>query len=173
MLERDWLSNREGTLYQSTNLNQHHQRRTPPAKLKVGLDLTGWMLQLLARSRRLPIVTFPSPPLLSSTQPVGIRRILSNRYIPSPRSASTMAASHDKEDWKSIVNPGVPSYSVFSRPVQISEQDDREYRVIRLGNGLEAMVVHDAKADKAAASLDVAVGHLNDPVSASFASSSP
>jgi hypothetical protein len=27
-------------------------------------------------------------------------------------------------------------------------------------NGLEAMLVHDSKANKAAASLDVAVGHL-------------
>ena len=44
-------------------------------------------------------------------------------------------------------------------------QDDREYRVIRLENGLEATLVRDATADKAAASLDVAVGHLSDPVS--------
>ena len=45
-----------------------------------------------------------------------------------------------------------------------SENDDRNYRVIRLENGLEATVIQDATADKAAASLDVAVGHLNDPV---------
>ena len=36
--------------------------------------------------------------------------------------------------------------------------------MIRLQNGLEAMLVHDIKADKSAASLDVAVGHLYDPV---------
>ena len=56
-------------------------------------------------------------------------------------------------------------YEVYSKPVEKSPQDDREYRVIRLDNGLQAMLVHDAKADKAAASLDVAVGHLYDPVS--------
>jgi len=36
--------------------------------------------------------------------------------------------------------------------------------MIRLQNGLEAMLIHDIKADKSAASLDVAVGHLYDPV---------
>ena len=53
----------------------------------------------------------------------------------------------------------------YSKAIQKSPQDDREYRLIRLSNGLQAMLVHDAKADKAAASLDVAVGHLYDPVS--------
>jgi hypothetical protein len=59
----------------------------------------------------------------------------------------------------------VPSYSVFTKPIERSQQDDRDYRLIRLENGLEALLVHDAKADKAAASLDVSVGHLADPVS--------
>lgn len=38
-------------------------------------------------------------------------------------------------------------------------------RIIRLENGLKATLVSDPKSDKAAASLDVAVGHLDDPVS--------
>lgn len=62
-------------------------------------------------------------------------------------------------------NTNVPAYEVFAKDIQKSERDDREYKVIRLQNGLQAMLVHDAKADKAAASLDVAVGHLYDPVS--------
>jgi hypothetical protein len=66
------------------------------------------------------------------------------------------------------ISPKVPSYWVYTKPIQKSQQDDREYRLIRLDNGLQAMLVHDAKADKAAASLDVAVGHLHDPVSTHF-----
>lgn len=63
------------------------------------------------------------------------------------------------------VNPkDAPSFSVFTKQIQKSEQDDREYQIIRLENGLQATLIHDAKADKAAASLDVAVGHLHDPV---------
>ncbi|THU96371.1 hypothetical protein K435DRAFT_664679, partial [Dendrothele bispora CBS 962.96] len=67
--------------------------------------------------------------------------------------------------WRRVSPPRseVPPYSQFVKPIQKSQQDDREYRIIKLDNGLEATLVHDLKADKAAASLDVAVGHLSDP----------
>ncbi|RSL76374.1 hypothetical protein CEP52_017790, partial [Fusarium oligoseptatum] len=32
--------------------------------------------------------------------------------------------------------------------------DDRDYRVVRLGNELEALLVHDPETDKASAALD-------------------
>jgi insulysin len=76
----------------------------------------------------------------------------------------------DVQYWRRQISPNVPSYWVFTKPIQKSQQDDREYRLIRLDNGLQAMLVHDAKADKAAASLDVAVGHLHDPVCTPFLS---
>jgi insulysin len=62
-------------------------------------------------------------------------------------------------DWTSVTKDGCPSYLTFQKPIQKSQQDDRDYRLIRLENGLHAMLVHDVKADKAAASLDVAIGH--------------
>lgn len=71
----------------------------------------------------------------------------------------------DVQYWRRQISPKAPPYWVFTKPIQKSQQDDREYRLIRLDNGLQAMLVHDAKADKAAASLDVAVGHLQDPAS--------
>lgn len=40
--------------------------------------------------------------------------------------------------------------------------DDRAYRVIRLPNQLEALLVHDADTDKASAALDVNVGAFSD-----------
>ncbi|KAI0128922.1 peptidase M16 inactive domain-containing protein [Xylariales sp. AK1849] len=40
--------------------------------------------------------------------------------------------------------------------------DDRTYRVVRLSNGLEALLVHDAETDKASAALDVNVGSFSD-----------
>jgi len=40
--------------------------------------------------------------------------------------------------------------------------DDRTYRVIRLPNELEALLVHDAETDKASAALDVNVGSFSD-----------
>nr|XP_036584366.1 zinc protease [Colletotrichum truncatum]KAF6793884.1 zinc protease [Colletotrichum truncatum] len=40
--------------------------------------------------------------------------------------------------------------------------DDRTYLVIRLSNGLEALLVHDPDTDKASAALDVNVGNFSD-----------
>lgn len=40
--------------------------------------------------------------------------------------------------------------------------DDRDYRVVRLENDLEALLVHDPDTDKASAALDVNVGNFSD-----------
>jgi insulysin len=40
--------------------------------------------------------------------------------------------------------------------------DDRTYRVIRLPNQLEALLIHDPETDKSSASLDVNVGSFSD-----------
>ncbi|KAI0310642.1 Metalloenzyme, LuxS/M16 peptidase-like protein [Amylostereum chailletii] len=76
-----------------------------------------------------------------------------------------VGAPEDLANWRRV-DPATEKrggFSVYTKPIQKSEQDDREYRLIELDNGLQAMLVQDAKADKAAASLDVAVGHLHDP----------
>ncbi|KAJ4493396.1 Metalloenzyme, LuxS/M16 peptidase-like protein [Lentinula lateritia] len=67
--------------------------------------------------------------------------------------------------WRRVTptQAGIPPFSVFTKQIQKSPQDDRKYRIIELENGLKAVLIHDGKADKAAASLDVAVGHLSDP----------
>jgi len=67
-------------------------------------------------------------------------------------------------DWVRVERSGAISHLVYTKPIVKSAQDDRDYRIIQLENGLQATLVHDGKADKAAASLDVAVGHLYDPV---------
>lgn len=41
--------------------------------------------------------------------------------------------------------------------------DDRAYRVIRLPNQLEVLLVHDEDTDKASAAMDVNVGNFSDP----------
>lgn len=72
------------------------------------------------------------------------------------------------DNWQRIEKhkTSVPPYTLFTKPIEKSQLDDREYRLIKLENGLLAMLIHDATADIAAASLDVAVGHLSDPVGA-------
>ena len=46
-----------------------------------------------------------------------------------------------------------------------SEGDQRNYRGLVLGNGLKILLVSDPTTDKAAAALDVNIGHMSDPIS--------
>ncbi len=46
--------------------------------------------------------------------------------------------------------------------LEAPELDDRSYRVIRLANKLEALLVHDPDTDKASASVNVNVGSFSD-----------
>jgi insulysin len=56
------------------------------------------------------------------------------------------------------------THAVFMKPIESSPNDKRSYRLVRLNNELEVLLIHDAIADKSAAALDVHVGHLSDPV---------
>ncbi|KAI0480517.1 ubiquitin carboxyl-terminal hydrolase-like protein [Xylariaceae sp. FL0804] len=46
--------------------------------------------------------------------------------------------------------------------LEVPSLDDRQYRVVRLPNQLEALLVHDPDTDKASAALDVNVGAFSD-----------
>ncbi|CAG8442164.1 10344_t:CDS:10 [Acaulospora morrowiae] len=55
------------------------------------------------------------------------------------------------------------THAVFSIPLEKSNNDDREYRLIRLANELEALLIHDPNTDKSSAAMDVHVGQIHDP----------
>ena len=44
-----------------------------------------------------------------------------------------------------------------------SEADKRQYRGTVLANGIKVVLVSDPTADKAAAALDINIGHMSDP----------
>jgi insulysin len=48
--------------------------------------------------------------------------------------------------------------------LEAPELDDRAYRVVRLSNKLEALLIHDPDTDKASASVNVNVGSFSDPL---------
>lgn len=54
-------------------------------------------------------------------------------------------------------------FTTVTDSLEKPEVDERDYRIIRLANELEVLLVHDAETDKASAALDVHVGHLSDP----------
>ncbi|KAG0267649.1 Insulinase (Peptidase M16) [Actinomortierella ambigua] len=55
------------------------------------------------------------------------------------------------------------TYADFTKTIEKSLNDDRDYRLLRLSNELEVLLIHDPNVDKSAAALDVHVGHLSDP----------
>ena len=57
------------------------------------------------------------------------------------------------------------THYILDRPIEKSDSDDRDYRMIKLKNDLEALIIHDIETDKASAALDVHVGSMSDPVS--------
>ena len=115
------------------------------------------MLRLLATRRRIPLSWTLAPSYRAAQH-------RSRNGLSFYAGLAMAANAADSGVWTRVTTGPTP-YDVFTKPIQKSPQDDREYRLIRLENGIQAMLVHHAKADKAAASLDVAVGHLYDPVS--------
>lgn len=72
----------------------------------------------------------------------------------------------DSNAWKHIpATSDLPAYHVFLKPIEKPALDTREYQLLRLENGLQALLIHDKDADTSAAAMDIAVGHLSDPVS--------
>ncbi|XDG00719.1 hypothetical protein ABKA04_000334 [Annulohypoxylon sp. FPYF3050] len=55
-----------------------------------------------------------------------------------------------------------PPVERITDQLEVPLLDDRTYRVIRLPNQLEALLVHDPDTDKASAALDVNVGNFSD-----------
>ena len=64
-------------------------------------------------------------------------------------------------DWNAS-NDG--SHYVYAHPLERPDSDDREYRLVRLANQLEVLLISDPETDRASAALDVHVGNLSDPV---------
>jgi insulysin len=75
------------------------------------------------------------------------------------------AATQHTGEWIHVqATETVPAHLRFLRTIDKPELDTREYRMLRLGNGLLTVLIHDDHADKAAACLSIAVGHMQDPV---------
>jgi insulysin len=56
----------------------------------------------------------------------------------------------------------VPAFTAGPVPVS-SALDTRDYRAITLANKLKVLLISDPDSEKAAAAMDVGVGHYSDP----------
>lgn len=59
-------------------------------------------------------------------------------------------------------SPAMTQIERITENLEKPELDDRSYRVIRLPNQLEALLVHDPDTDKASAAVNVNVGNFSD-----------
>ena len=120
--------------------------------------LAQWRIALRRATRTIPLVrTLNNVPSVHRTPPIHISQML-------PRQLATVAAATPgfvRKETK--FSGGHAGYSVFTEPIDKPLSDDREYKLIRLDNELEALLIHDPTADKASAAMDVRVGHLSDP----------
>jgi len=82
-----------------------------------------------------------------------------SRSSPRPSPAAALRNHHREPP----PPPGSQPVERLTDTLETPSLDDRDYRVIRLANELEALLVHDAETDKASAALDVNVGNFSDP----------
>ncbi|CAG8555128.1 27983_t:CDS:10, partial [Dentiscutata erythropus] len=83
-------------------------------------------------------------------------------HLPSASSNFATMASFANLPPNFVLSPD-RSHAVLAIPIEKSNNDNRDYRLIRLNNELEALLVHDPTTDKSSASMDVHVGNLSDP----------
>jgi hypothetical protein len=74
--------------------------------------------------------------------------------IPQPPTAAAGSPLRERRD-------GLPE--LITDNLETPSLDDRSYRVVKLPNKLEVLLVHDAETDKASAAMDVNVGNFSDP----------
>ncbi|RUS32698.1 Metalloenzyme, LuxS/M16 peptidase-like protein [Jimgerdemannia flammicorona] len=104
------------------------------------------------------VTTFPG----SSIQPyLASNSTPAHPSYPVTMSPTSVAPPPSGPGW--VKHPSGTHY-VYTLPLEKSDNDDREYRLIRLAsNQLETLLIHDRETDKSSAALDVHVGHLSDP----------
>lgn len=85
-------------------------------------------------------------------------RLRCTKYITTKTTLQTLC--HPLSEHTTIANMAL--IERVTDKLEAPELDDRSYRVIRLPNKLEALLVHDPDTDKASASVNVNVGSFSD-----------
>jgi len=123
----------------------------------------------LIHSPRKPIgpasISFTAHPLSSCLQLRPTKQFQTFGYSRA-RQTFVMSTLSQPQDPAPLAAPLLPEHR--QRPIEIASSletpslDNRKYKVIRLPNQLEVLLVHDADTDKASAAMDVNVGNFSD-----------
>ncbi|CAG8247922.1 unnamed protein product [Penicillium olsonii] len=94
--------------------------------------------------------------------------LLLRTIVTSPRPVRSKSSPKSPVHWRSFSHSAPTFTTIMTQIERITENlqkpelDDRSYRVIRLPNKLEALLVHDPDTDKASAAVNVNVGNFSD-----------
>ena len=90
-------------------------------------------------------------------------KLYSYRFTASARSQQSLSIRHVAFRARAIHSTTMMrSTERLAEKLEAPALDDRSYRVIKLSNKLEALLVHDPDTDKASASVNVNVGSFSD-----------
>ncbi|XP_058058342.1 insulin-degrading enzyme [Anopheles bellator] len=91
-----------------------------------------------------------------------------NSSAPSNKPYLIMEATYTSQaslaNVSTVTNSGADISFERINTIIKSVQDNREYRGLKLANGLKVVLVSDSTTDRSAAALSVPVGHLSDPL---------
>lgn len=87
--------------------------------------------------------------------------LIGTALLPCSLGAFAYAAPKNSAQVQGI--PALPEYDAQRAEVIKSPNDPAQYRALTLANGLQVLLVHDDRADKASASMDVNVGSAAEP----------
>lgn len=97
-------------------------------------------------------LAFYASSLLHGPRPFSSATLIARTFV--PRLCPRTSISHSFANMAPI--------ELVTDRLETSALDDRSYRVIRLPNKLEALLVHDPDTDKAGAAVNVNVGSFSD-----------
>jgi len=70
------------------------------------------------------------------------------------------------DEWKLVRDDNTQVSYHEHLTMEKAESDHREYKLVRLNNDLQALLVHDPTTEQSAAAMNVGVGYFSDPVRA-------
>ncbi|KAH6579183.1 hypothetical protein BASA60_003367 [Batrachochytrium salamandrivorans] len=118
------------------------------------------MMQLIMRNSKTTSSSFTISRTTATIREIACSRQL--RATCNARMYTTGRVSASGHVFKDSIADHQPP-TVFQGTVRKPDQDNKAYQIITLDNGLQAIVISDPRTDKAAAALDIHIGHLCDP----------
>ncbi|KZT61593.1 hypothetical protein CALCODRAFT_491143 [Calocera cornea HHB12733] len=89
--------------------------------------------------------------------------VRSHRPTPAPTPIHTSSLPRSHVLARLAQRHCAPAQQRHSHALEVPKNDKNEYRLLKLANGLQVLLIRDPETDRAGAAMDIGVGHLDDP----------